>query len=338
MNYDKKVLIMKETLVGFSTSDKGVSGIARIENENGVADFHLTLINFTPLSKGNYYAYAIDGFNNFFSYPLSTRPLTFADKMFPCPLLNNGFSAGICYVENFIPQVICFGKTDNSPVDYTLFSKKVAEKWLIELKNFQKEEKPSFLENIDDYKSFEKTKTQLYDDEAVATEDYFSKDQEINQKLDKIREFNYERISFENEPSYRLDQKEEIQTQKDYARNQNEENSNGRKAPVDYYHSVKNELEDIFSRFSENLSLSQTFPESKWAKIRYSKDRFYVVGLIMEDGKEKYICYGVPDNQSQTPPKPLEGFCSFLPLPDKSSEGYWMMFQDAQTGKCIKKN
>ena len=336
MDYDKKVLIMKETLKGFSSCDKGVGGIARIENEDGVAHFHLSLINVTALTKGNYYAYVIDGYNDVFSYALPSRPLTFTDNMLPCPLLDRGFSAGLCYVDSFIPQVICFGKTDNSPIDYTLFNKKIAEKWLVELKNSQKAEKTTLFldEPIDNY--IESKKFELYDDEAVATENYFSREQEISQKLDKIREFDRERISFENEPSYCLDQKEEIQTQKDYAGNKNEKDFSECKTSPDYYCSVKNELDGIFERFSENLSLSRTFPESKWAKIRYSKDRFYVVGLIKEGGKEKYICYGVPDNQRQTPPKPLEGFCSFLPLPDKDNEGFWMMFQDAQTGKCIK--
>ena len=326
---------MKETIKGFSTSNKGLSGIARIENENGVADFHLTVINLAPISKGDYYAYVIDGFNNLFSYLLANRPLTFADTMLPCPNLDRGFSAGICFVDNFIPQIVCFGKTEDSYVDYTLFSKKIAEKWLGELKNFQKEEKSITFDSEKTKETFENLNFQVYDDEAVATEDYFSKDQEIYDKLDKIKELDHERIYTKNESPTCFDKEEESKTEKYNDCNKNEEASIERKKIDDYYSSVKGELDDIFSTFSENLSLTQTFPESKWAKIRYSKDRFYVVGLIKEQGKEKYICYGVPDNQNQTPPKPLEGFCSFLSLPDKNNEGFWMMFQDAKTGKCI---
>ena len=64
-----------------------------------------------------------------------------------------------------------------------------------------------------------------------------------------------------------------------------------------------------------------------------------IVGLVKEGGKEKYICYGVPAVYSKEPPKELKGFCSFIPLSvfDMKGDGYWMMFQDAVTGECIKK-
>ncbi len=337
MDYDKKVLVMKETVKGFSSNSKGVGGIARIENEDGVAEFHLTVINLLPISRGDYYALVIDGLNNLYCYELPSRPLTFADKMLPCPSLDRGFSAGLCYVENFIPRVLCFGKTDNCPVDYTLFNKRVAERWLNQLKNSQKDEKADFAYSVPLTNDLEEQKQAVYDDEAVATVNYFAEEEELNEKLEKLREIKDEGLSIENEPTFSLDKEKEIQDEKDHCCNQNEENSFERKKPIDYYYSVKNELDGIFDKFSEDIGLVKTFPDSKWAKINYSKDRFYVVGLIKENGKEKYICYGVPDNQKETPPAPLEGFCSFLPLVDKEPDGFWLMFQDAKTGKCIRR-
>jgi hypothetical protein len=64
-----------------------------------------------------------------------------------------------------------------------------------------------------------------------------------------------------------------------------------------------------------------------------------VVGLVLESGKEKYICYGVPCTYSKNPPKELKGFCSFIPLSifDLTGKGYWMMFQDAITGEHVQK-
>jgi hypothetical protein len=61
------------------------------------------------------------------------------------------------------------------------------------------------------------------------------------------------------------------------------------------------------------------------------------VGLIKENDREKYICYGVPTENSKTPPKQLQGFCSFVALENCNDyKGFWMMFQDAQDGKCVK--
>ena len=57
------------------------------------------------------------------------------------------------------------------------------------------------------------------------------------------------------------------------------------------------------------------------------------------NGKEKYICYGVPAPFSKEPPKELKGFCTFIPASvyDLFGNGFWMMFQCAETGECIKK-
>jgi hypothetical protein len=84
--------------------------------------------------------------------------------------------------------------------------------------------------------------------------------------------------------------------------------------------------------------LTRAVANSKWVKIYYSNTQYYVVGLVYNDGRERYVCYGVPSKYSPIPPKELEGFCSFVPLSvfDMKGDGYWMMFQDAITGNCIR--
>ena len=79
------------------------------------------------------------------------------------------------------------------------------------------------------------------------------------------------------------------------------------------------------------------FPDSVFVKVPYSKEKFYVVGLVKELGVEKYICYGVPSTYSAEPPKALKGYASFIPLSlfNLHGDGFWIMFQDAISGKCI---
>ena len=107
-----------------------------------------------------------------------------------------------------------------------------------------------------------------------------------------------------------------------------------------YYQKAKRELEEVFSRFPIEEDLVKIFPESKWCKVYYECEKYYVVGVIKENDEEKYICYGVPATYSPTPPKELKGYCSFIPLSvfALKGEGYWMIFQDAITGECIKQN
>ena len=70
----------------------------------------------------------------------------------------------------------------------------------------------------------------------------------------------------------------------------------------------------------------------------FSRNKYYTVGVICDEKKPKYICYGVPAESRGEPPDALKGYCSFLPLSvfDLSGKGYWMMFQDAETGECVK--
>ena len=98
------------------------------------------------------------------------------------------------------------------------------------------------------------------------------------------------------------------------------------------------ELEQMLNKFPREDALLSVFPDSSWVRINYSDDKYYVVGVVKEMGREKYICYGVPSEYSENPPEELKGFCSFIPLSVFSvkGDGYFMMFQDAVTGECIK--
>ena len=160
-------------------------------------------------------------------------------------------------------------------------------------------------------------KEKLYNDEAVATENYFEIEEQLSSTLDQLKE-----ADFKIEESFL----EEIERDNKYS------NSNR------YYDTVCSELEQIFNKFPEEQQLKKTFSKSRWAKVYYSDTKYYVVGVIKESGKEKYICYGVPATYSKTPPKELDGYCTFIPLSIFSllGDGYWMMFQDAVTGECIK--
>ena len=74
--------------------------------------------------------------------------------------------------------------------------------------------------------------------------------------------------------------------------------------------------------------------------MNYAEGKYYTVGLIRLDGLPRYICYGVPGKYSLHPPNELAGYCSFLPLSlfDLKGDGYWMLYQDADTGDAVKMN
>ena len=106
-----------------------------------------------------------------------------------------------------------------------------------------------------------------------------------------------------------------------------------------FFDGIKDQIETLFDKFPEEEILKEIIPDSKWVKIDYEeKGEYYVVGLLYEDNKVKYVCYGVPSIYSDEPPKDLKGFSQWLPIDSKKEEsfGYWVTYQDAETGENVK--
>ena len=105
-----------------------------------------------------------------------------------------------------------------------------------------------------------------------------------------------------------------------------------------YYDRVRGELEALFARHPAEQELADCIPYSRWAKVSFARNKYYAVGVIRDEQKPRYICYGVPAEARTAPPAALQGFCSFMPLSvfEPEGRGYWMMFQDADTGQCVR--
>lgn len=105
-----------------------------------------------------------------------------------------------------------------------------------------------------------------------------------------------------------------------------------------FYMDIKEQLDALFNKYPEEEILKEIIPDSKWVKIDYeNKGEYYVVGIMYEDNKVKYVCYGVPSIYGGEPPKELKGFCQWLPI-DISKEkgfGYWITYQDAISGENV---
>lgn len=106
-----------------------------------------------------------------------------------------------------------------------------------------------------------------------------------------------------------------------------------------FFDGIKDQIETLFGNFPEEEILKEIIPNSKWAKIDYEeKGEYYVVGLLYENDKIKYVCYGVPSIYSDEPPKDLKGFAQWLPIDSEKEKGfgYWLTYQDAETGENVK--
>lgn len=101
---------------------------------------------------------------------------------------------------------------------------------------------------------------------------------------------------------------------------------------------MKKELDALFEAHPKEEELEKSIPLSKWVRVTFARNKYYTVGVICDEKRPKYICYGVPADSRGEPPQALKGYCSYLPLSlfDVNGKGYWMMYQDAETGECVK--
>ena len=106
-----------------------------------------------------------------------------------------------------------------------------------------------------------------------------------------------------------------------------------------FYDMIAEQLDDLFAKYPSEENLQKLIDESKWVKINHDYDnKYYVVGIIYKDNEIKYIGYGVPGTYNTEQPKELIGYSQWLPtdVTDPYNNGYWIMFQDADTGENVR--
>lgn len=80
------------------------------------------------------------------------------------------------------------------------------------------------------------------------------------------------------------------------------------------------------------------FPNSEWTKISYPGPTgwwHYITGRIYSGPNIVAKAVGVPGEYGMTPPVWLEGFGTYLRCVTQDAHGYWLMFQDAETGEVL---
>ena len=103
-----------------------------------------------------------------------------------------------------------------------------------------------------------------------------------------------------------------------------------------FFEQIRQQIEILFSKYERDEKLEKLVPNSKWVKVNYEgSDECYELGVICDDnGVEEYVCYGIPSQDSATPPKSLEEYAKYLKL--SPTDGLWVACQDAKTGETIK--
>lgn len=98
-------------------------------------------------------------------------------------------------------------------------------------------------------------------------------------------------------------------------------------ADTDYYKSVQKEISKVFIDFPPYYPLIKKYPQSFFVRIDFpSSDKYFVLGVLQQQEKVRYICYGLPVEKEELDDK------DFV-FVDSDPTSFWMLFQDASTGQ-----
>lgn len=351
MVFIKKMCVLKQLKQGFSADGKPLSGLIKVEQYGKNLSVEVSVIGFAPLSTGEYYCILADEKDRAELLPL--RGKAFFNLLTELDF-SGGFCGVICYVGRDVVPIAC-GVNGNKRYEF----KKILSAALPQPAPKAKAVKPApypadfgvtesprgglddLAGGLDDLAGGEESndneeseqkaekRAEKYDDESVATENYFERGQED------------ERVEFAQDHAYAVHQgggEKERENERQSSGEDDDDQSvrDGFNAQTDgYYLSVKGEIDALFAKYPKDDSLKEMFPYSEWVRVN-ENGKEYLVGVTYEEMKAKYICYALPAS-SPTPPAEIEGVCAFVPLClFDESQGFFILFQDAATGECIR--
>lgn len=108
-----------------------------------------------------------------------------------------------------------------------------------------------------------------------------------------------------------------------------------------FYMLIQPQLDKLFNKFPHFRELEDLVENTEWIKVNYAQNdsQHYILGKLYDGAVVTHLCYGIPANsRSSAPPESLTDFCQWLPLSlsDPDGEGYWVMYQSAETGENIR--
>lgn len=334
MSLNKKTSLIKQACSGYSKNGKKLSGVLNVFADGDKVTLEAVFLSLTDLTDGEYFfKYVTDAFCSGKSLGKSVYSVK-AEFNASC-----GEEIKLCgdfilfCKRNGLVKAVAFsdGRKRFTPEYYeNLFSRQNAE----EKRNAQSVE-TEISENVDDVNKVVGAET--YDDEKLAEENYY--EYETSSGFDGGNDDGNESDDIKNVAFKTADESETQETRDANSLDEDERSGyfgedgfeNGK-----FYESVKDDIESAFDLYEKDEYLSAVIPESNFVKV--VGEREFSFGIVKSGDKIKYVCYGVKGEYAKTPPEKLKGIASFVPksIYDDTGDGYWVIFQDAETGECIK--
>ncbi len=233
-----------------------------------------------------------------------------------------------CAVINFVngePSPILYGKGDGYSDKEEIFNQVIED--LKESKNV--EEVESTLDKFGvDFDDELKSEIETEIDKCMASEE--------RNECGDCENCVYKKFYLENSQTQKLElSSKEHQNLVDSL----EDNEEEQETEINFYEQLKPQIDKLFASNPSEEYLEKLLPNSKFVKVSIDDNgNFYVLGLIYDEDKLLYICYGVPGVYQKNAPRELSGYPVWFPLDEEKSQGfgYWLSYQDADSGESVK--
>ena len=107
-----------------------------------------------------------------------------------------------------------------------------------------------------------------------------------------------------------------------------------------FFELIENQFNELFENNSHCEEIEELIENSQWVSVNFDDNNSipYVLGKIFDENKKlKLICYGQPSkNKNEVPDNIDLNYSQWLPIEKDGERGYFIMYQDAQTGDNFK--
>lgn len=314
MAYEKRVCVLKQTKKGFSADGGTLTGAVYAERLGSELSVVPKIAGIAPVTDGRYcLAVWVDG-------QIFCLELNSCAKIPSSPSLSRGFSALLCFVRGEA-EPLAYGGCGEAPQNFAplleAMNRSGAQEKSTPKKQPAKAAEPEAEEETAGAESGKQTPCfrEKYDDEAIATSDYFA--------LSQGDEDDGAGACGEEETAA-ADDGEKSQTDDGVPPTLPTRGSLG------YYREVKEKLDEAFAKFPKDERLKAIFPMSEWVNSEGA-----LLGVIYEEGNPRYLCVAV--EAKEEPPQEVKERGVFVPRTQFSDEeGFYVVFQDADTGEYVR--
>lgn len=323
--YEKRLCILKQIKKGFSADGSPLTGAVYAERLGTELILTPKLAGLSALTEGRYALSVWVGGKVYCLELKGNEALRVPDS----PSLKDGFAALLCFVRGEA-EPIAHGFCGSAPCEreilLNVFYKK--EK-MVTVQESREQPAPQEEESVPQESAEEHfpenapfcdiaaEESQTYDDEAIASSDYFGEAFERTQNADAVSQDQEE--SAEEKDRDAVCPHEADETYQPFRLS---------RGGLTYYRKVAPKLSAAMRKFPRDERLEAVFPNSQWVRAENA-----VLGVIYAEGLPRYLCVAM----EQAPPEEVKEASVFVPVsPFTETEGYYVVFQDADSGDYVK--